>query len=164
MADVSDLFLAGQISPADFRERMRAEIKGEYIRQGVLGRGGLGRMDAESWGSVGGSIAEQYRYLDGWVAELDGVDPADLATGAFKNRAGLYVNSARESFERNQRRAIEESGAFNEERWQLGDAEHCGDCEQLAGRGWVLIGELGTVPGAGDTECLTSCKCSISYR
>lgn len=40
---------------------------------------------------------------------------------------------------------------------------NCDDCLDLAKLGIVPIGTLGTVPGAGETECLTNCGCSIRY-
>lgn len=42
----------GDISPKDWRNRMREEIKGEHIRQYLLGRGGLGSMTQEDWGRL----------------------------------------------------------------------------------------------------------------
>jgi len=48
--------------------------------------------------------------------------------------------------------------------WVLGAAEHCPDCLDLAGRGWMPIEELEQVPGDGNTQCLTNCQCSLDYR
>lgn len=162
--DIADALLTGQVSVADWRDQFRLELKDEYIRQYLLGRGGLGQMDQAAWGQIGGMLKEQYGYLESWVAELEGADLADMPEGAFKNRARMYVNSAREGYERGLHRAVLASGQFSEERWVLSDAEHCDGCIDLAGRGWVPLGSLGAYPGDGSTPCLSNCKCHKEYR
>ncbi|HCB13617.1 MAG TPA: hypothetical protein DEP36_08655, partial [Gammaproteobacteria bacterium] len=79
-------------------------------------------------------------------------------------RARLYVNASGAAYEYGKLAAVIASGNFTEEFWQLGDAEHCADCESLNSQGWVKIGTLGTVPRAGATECLVNCQCEIRYR
>jgi hypothetical protein len=48
-----------------------------------------------------------------------------------------------------------------QERRFLHAAEHCPDCVDVAGRGWVPIG---TLPRIGDSQCRTRCRCTFSYR
>lgn len=151
--------VGGQISPSDWNTRMREEIKGEYIRQYLLGRGGRGSMTDEDFGSIGGMLADQYRYLDSFAAE---VAAGNLSEAQIAARARMYVNSAREAYERGHYRAV--SGTHDEVRWMLGDSEHCSDCEDLAAVGWQSMDALSTYPGAGATACLTNCKCSLDYR
>lgn len=150
----------GSISPADWNGRMREEIKGEYIRQYLLGRGGVGSMTQEDYGSIGGMLADQYRYLDGFYAEIRA---GDLTEAQIAARSRMYVNSAREAYERGHRRAIR--GTRSEVRWNLGSTEeHCGDCLDLAARGWMDIDDLDIYPGGGSTQCLTNCDCNLSYQ
>lgn len=101
--DLADLWDAGQLSVADFNTLVRAELKYEYIRQGTLGRGGRPQMTAADWGSIGGSLADQYRYLTPFMAEIAA---GALTVGQVKARLAMYVNSAREAFFRGLARAF----------------------------------------------------------
>ncbi len=158
LGGMTDLIDVGTLRPADFAEALRQEVKGEYIRQYLIGKGGLEQMTQSDWGSIGGMLKDQYRYLRGFEEEM-----ADLSAAQIRARANMYINSARESFERANARAMK---AVNktEELWVLGEAEHCEDCVALAAMGWVPIGAHGTYPGAGETACLTNCQCHLEYR
>lgn len=155
---LADMVGTGTLRVADWHEAMREEVRGEYIRQYLLGRGGLEQMTQQDWGSVGGMIGEQYRYLRGFADEVADLTPEQIAA-----RARMYANSAREAYERANGRRAEAQGV-TEQLWSLGAAEHCDDCVALAGMGWVPLGEHGTYPGAGDTQCLTNCQCHLEYR
>jgi len=161
---LADMVTDGRLSPFDWHERMRREIKDAYVQQYLLGRGGRAQMTQADWGSVGGSISDQYRHLD---RKLDNfysqVQAGEMTAGTVAARSNMYINSAREAYERGLKRRLRGS-AYDEERWVLGDAEHCDDCVALAARGWVPFGALPTVPGAGQTACLTNCQCHIEYR
>jgi hypothetical protein len=161
---LAGLLAGGQIDPSDWRIRMRQEIKAEVIRQYLLGRGGRSQMMPSDWGRVGGIISEQYRYLDrnegSFYAQ---VLTDELSEGTIAHRSRMYINSTREAYERALITRLRGS-PFDEERWFLGAAENCADCSDLAARGWVPKGSLGTMPGAGQTACLTNCHCHIRYR
>ena len=124
---LANLAANGMLSPTDWHEMMREQIKREYIRQYMLGRGGRGSMTAVDWGSIGGMLREQYRYLDDF-ARL--VADGTLSEGQIRARAAMYVNSAREAFERGKARAL-----------------------------GIPAGELPAMPGDGSTICLTNCNC-----
>lgn len=161
---LAGLLAGGQIDPADWRLRMRGEIKAEAIRQYLLGRGGRAQMTHSDWGRVGGIISDQYRYLDRNESSFYAqVLAGELNEGTIAHRSRMYINSTREAYERALIARLRGS-PFDEERWFLGAAEHCTDCSDLAARGWVPKGSLGTVPGAGQTACLTSCQCTLRYR
>lgn len=92
----------GELSPADWNALFREDIKREYIRQYIAGRGGQGNMTASDWGSLGGMLAEQYRYLDAFAAEIA---EGSLTVGQIGVRARMYIASAREAYERANARA-----------------------------------------------------------
>jgi hypothetical protein len=157
----------GLISPDTWREAMRREIKLQYTRQYELGIGGRGRMLPRDWGSVGGMIQDQYRYLDGFYADLDVLSEAQI-----RARSRMYVNSAREAYERAHGRVAEGLG-YTEVQWILGPVltDHCPDCEARQGMGWQVSLEGGfptasgpSWPGDGSTVCLTNCNCSLEHR
>jgi hypothetical protein len=152
-------FKADKLSPKEFGALFKQEIKDEFIRQYLTGRGGLGSMTQSDWGRVGRAIQTQYKFADKFIGEL-----SDLSEAAIINRANLYIKAAGNAFELGQREAYRKSSQFSEEYWQLSDTEHCPDCIDLNAKGWVKIGELPTVPRAGNTQCLSNCACSIIYR
>ena len=117
----------GLLSVGDWRMLVRQELKKEYIRQYLLGRGGLGQMAYADWGSIGGMLKEQYRWLDGF---LDEVAAGRLSEAQIRSRLRMYVNSARQAFERARTRAI---------------------------MGWEV--HLPAYPGDGSTACLSNCGC-----
>jgi len=60
-----------KMSPQTWRQAMRREIKDEYLRQYLLGRGGVGQMTPADWGSIGGMLKKQYTYLDRFGHQVD---------------------------------------------------------------------------------------------
>jgi hypothetical protein len=165
---LSEMVADQAISPGDWQSALRQEIKDNYLTQYFVGRGGREQMTPQDWGSVGGMIGEQYGYLEDFAAE---VAAGDLSQGQIYNRARMYINSSREAYERGLQRTVEERG-YTEHRWVLANAEHCEDCISLAEEGWKPVEEPfispstgeETLPGMGDTICLTSCQCHIEYR
>jgi len=164
---------AGTLDVGTWQQNFRGEIKREYIRQYLMGRGGLEKMTSVDWGSIGGSIADQYRYLDNFAREIAA---GNLSEGEIRRRSEMYINSAREAFERAKERAAKEA-ELNEVRWELDpspEVEHCeGEpgCTELSEMGWqpvdpwpFVASGRETHPGQGDTPCLTSCRCTTCYR
>lgn len=160
---LSEMVANGLISPADWHNVMREQLKYEYIRQYLLGYGGYNRMDARGWGSIGGMLSEQYGYLGNF---LDDIASGNLTEGQIRARAAMYFNSSREAYERAHERVAREWGA-DEEAWNLGVADHCDDCVVFSEMGYQPIEEDafgGAYPGSGATTCLTNCHCYKSYR
>ncbi len=100
LSGITSLAGTNQLSPADFNRLMREEIKYSTIRQYALGRGGLAQMKAEDWGSIGGMLADQYRYLGPFSEEIP-----NLTEGQISARAAMYIRSSREAYERAKVRA-----------------------------------------------------------
>jgi hypothetical protein len=148
-----------ELSASEFTTLFRREVQDEFIRQYISGRGGLGSMAQSDWGRIGRALRDQYKFADGFIADIPTMSEAAIA-----NRANMYAKAAGSAFEMGQRQASKISGKFKEEYWELGDAEHCDDCERLNSMGWVEIGTLPTVPRAGGTACLVNCECNIKYR
>jgi len=102
-SDLAELVADGRLSATDWQRLMRSELKTEYIREYMLGRGGRPQMTSADWGSIGGSLAEQYRYLIGFTAQIAA---GALTAGQIKMRSAMYINSAREAFFRGLSRAF----------------------------------------------------------
>lgn len=150
---------SGALSAADYGSFFREEIKREYLRQYLLGIGGREQMTAADWGSIGGMLREQYGWLQGF---LDEIASGNLTEAQIMARARMYLNSAREAYERAHAKTAV-AGGMTEELWALGEAEHCPDCLAYAAEGWQPVGTF-PEPGDGSTQCLTNCQCHKAYR
>ena len=155
---LADQYNSGKLRAKEFGDLLKEELKKESIRQYVLSRGGLERMTKKDWGSIGGSLSDQYKYLSGFVDDIGNLSELEVSA-----RTQMYINSTRESFEKGKATAASES-KLTKEHWVLSAGENCSDCIELASKGWVDIGELGQYPGDGQTKCKTNCGCSIEYK
>jgi len=149
----------GSLRASEINTTFRESIKGEYIRQYLVGIGGEGRMTQADWGSIGGMLKEQYGHLDDFVKEIAA---GNLTEAQIRVRMDMYINSAREAYERAQLKVAKNTDK-KEESWMLGQSEHCDDCLAYADEGWQPLGHFPS-PGAGKTVCLTNCQCHKEYR
>lgn len=83
--------------PREFERLMREQIKAEAIRQYLLGHGGQEGLTPADYGSIGGVVADQYRYLGGLIAHMEAGDYSPQQVAAL---ASMYINSTREAYER----------------------------------------------------------------
>jgi hypothetical protein len=97
------MLVNGQLNVRDWELLMRQELKAAYIQQYLLGRGGLGAMTQADWGSIGGMLREQYRYLNNFAREIKA---GGLTEGQIRVRARMYFASSREAFSRARSRAM----------------------------------------------------------
>lgn len=157
-----ELTIEGTLTPSALQARIREELKREYLRQYYLGIGGRAQMTQADYGSIGGMLGFQYRKLDGFI---DDILAGELSEAQIKARMRMYVNSARQAFEKAKKKSKINAG-YKYVRWTLAPAEHCEDCIVFADMGWQLIEDDpfdGCVPGSGCTACLTNCLCSLEY-
>jgi hypothetical protein len=159
----------GSISEEQWLGAMKREIKDAYITLYLAGIGGIDQMSPADWGSVGGMLKEQYKWLESFY---ESIIAGDLTESVIANRSRMYINSSREAFNRAALRSAIQRG-FKEKRWAMHSAvENCDDCIVLDGIGWIPILEdfvspstgVSTLPGRGDTICLTNCMCHLDFR
>lgn len=158
-AELAAMLADGRIDLPSWQTQMREQIKREYIEQYLAGRGGIDQMQAKDWGSIGGSLREQYHKLDDFAREIAS---GKLSEAQIRARSKMYINSGREAFERAKRRNFEDK-EIDEERWRLTPAEHCKSCLGFEAEGWQPLGHF-PFPGQGKTLCLTNCRCFKEYR
>lgn len=155
---LSQSLLDGDISLAEWRASMMAEIKTMHTAAAAAKRGGWAQMSQSDWGWTGSKIKAQYQYLERFAQQiLDGTQKLD---GRVLTRANLYGMAQRGTFEEMGRRLAFNAG-YTEERRVLGAAEHCDGCVEQAGQGWQ---PLGTLDPIGGEECRTNCQCEFEYR
>ena len=90
------------LTPTELEDVLRQLIKGETIRQYVLGIGGKDRLTQVDYGVMGGVIADQYRYLTQAMAQYE---TGEISQAEVARRTAMYINSTREAFERANARA-----------------------------------------------------------
>jgi hypothetical protein len=95
--DLARQLAAGDMSVAQWERSARALIKRVYVAEYALGAGGRGMVTRRGWGSVGGLLGHQYRYLRSFAEE---VAAGLLSEAQIANRTTLYLASAVQAYER----------------------------------------------------------------
>src|SRR3990172_5287183 len=99
---LTDDLILDRIDIGAWERGMREVIKEAYIQEYLLGRGGAGQLIAADYGSIGGMVGEQYKYLSGFAQEIAN---GNLTAGQIETRVAMYARSSREAFERGKGRA-----------------------------------------------------------
>lgn len=149
-------YRAGSISASELDRRFGASIDRAYRAAYADGasRWGASLTDRDrEW--IDRAVRGERKYAAIFVRDVQTKDPSEEYV---RNRAGLYV-SALESV----RTAawVEKSPPGTLFDWRLGVAIHCATCPVIASNGPYTKEELPTYPRAGDTPCLSRCKCRL---
>lgn len=94
---LAELAADGGISPIDWRNSFRQELKEEYIRQSMLGRGGRLQMTQSDWGAIGRRLQPQYELMDQMMVKVAG---GEFSAAQLKVYQDDYLKSARQVYER----------------------------------------------------------------
>jgi hypothetical protein len=96
-AELAARLTSGEIDSAQWVKEMRQVVKETYIDQYVMAKGGRGQLTQADYGRIGAMVKEQYKFLQGFERDiLNG----KVKAGQIAVRAGLYVDSSTQSFER----------------------------------------------------------------
>ena len=155
MVGVTNVYSAGTIDIFTYEKQVKDILRQTYIDNYVMGKGGRNMMTQADWGSVGGMLREQYRYLNPF---LEQIARGELSQAQIEARLRMYINSASEAYWRGftsdipldlpaypgdgstaclvncqcQWHIVPVYGGYNAY-WRLGVAEHCPDCVERAG-------------------------------
>lgn len=158
MRTLTQSLIDGDIPLAEWQRRAMQTVKVAHLEGLALANGGWSQLNQVDFGWVGQRIREQYRYLGAFALQMADTRQ-QLGPGALA-RAEMYAEAARATHREAQRRDARGRG-MDEERNRLSAAESCGSCIAQSAAGWV---PLGTLVPCGSRECLSRCKCSLSYR
>lgn len=86
----------GSVTPFDAMQQIREELKREYIRLGVAGRGGRDAMLRDDWLVIGRQLRGQYQYLSGFMSDIEG---GNLTEAQIQTRLEMYFESAQQAYE-----------------------------------------------------------------
>lgn len=152
--NVTRQLYAGQLTLEQWQIAAAYELKDAHLAQAMFAVGGKRNMTQANYGRVGGTLADEYRYLANFASEIAAGSVSEAQALA---RIRQYGNATQASYWREYRNATKELVY-----WNLNPAEHCGDCLSLAGGSPYKPNELSHVPGDGNTQCRGNCKCTLS--
>lgn len=144
----------GQITLEQWQVGIAYELKDAHLAQAMYAVGGKNNMTQANYGRVGGTLADEYRYLANFANDIAAGNVSEAQALA---RIRQYGNATQASYWREYRNATKELIY-----WNLNPAEHCGDCLTLAGGSPYKPNELSQVPGDGATQCRGNCRCTLS--
>lgn len=156
-------YLAGSLTLASLSDSLVQTLGAAHTQATTIGRqlaGAGGASVTEADEAFAASVMEeQETYLSGMLqAFAEGRYADGQAAGELTQRILLYCLRLRAT-------ALEAwlysqpPSAMIE--WSLHPAQHCPDCEEMAAGNPYSAAMLPTVPGAGDTRCLSQCACSL---
>ncbi len=144
---------AQSITLEQWQIAVASELKDAHLAQSMFAVGGKGNMTAVEYGRVGGTLADEYRFLAGFA---DDIAAGRVSEAQALARIRQYGKATQQSYWREW--SLTRPGEIN---WTLHPAEHCGDCVELAAGSPYTQETLTTFPGAGDTQCRGGCNCTL---
>ena len=146
----------GNLTPRQFYELSRREVKHAYNACAALGKGGWHQMTAADWGRQGSLLKAEYKRLSEFA---EAVAKGELTEAQAAARASLYADSAYKRYWELDREGQRASGMEAERLVTQGDEKVCEECMGWEGQGW---GEIGSRPLPGEIHA--GCRCSLEYR
>ncbi|MDI6781408.1 MAG: hypothetical protein QME49_04800 [bacterium] len=163
----ADKLIDEKISIAAWQETMKETIDKHHVSIFETARkeyGGEGDLSKEQLSWLHKEIAEEKKYLKGFRQDIDAGDLVNTSPDAIRARADLYAGKGNTLYQAGKNAAFEGQEVLIY--WTLGIpmTDHCHDCPELADGSPYTPETLPTFPGSGDTACLTSCCCSLTYE
>lgn len=164
MRELTQMLRRGELTPEQWYDRMRTEMRLAYRNAVTVANGGRGTMDFRAWGRFGAIMKKEYKWLNNFLAQI--ISGKQSVNGRAVVRAGMYGNSTNRIYEEWRLKKAMRDG-YTEAIRRLGATEqHCHanhgtpGCVELAGQ-WMPISEI--VP-IGQATCGSNCLCTIEYR
>jgi hypothetical protein len=146
----------GNIDYPTWATLVQPELKAMHTGLAEIAIGGRSEWNATMAGRLGVRMRMLYQRLNDLGLEWE---RGEVSDAQILNRIGMAVQSGRGTFEGMIRGMMMDAGATEEMR-VLGAAAHCEDCPPISGF-WA---EIGTLPGIGDSACLSNCACTFVYK
>jgi hypothetical protein len=135
-ADLARRLRAGELSAAAWERAMRSELKTLHMGAMVISRGGEWRAITQAeWGRTGRYIRDQYAYLHNYAQQVQQSAEGALTGGTF----------------------------YSEKYLEWRSRLYGGNARATFYRG-LAMGLLKQVPGDGQTQCKTNCKCELRFE
>jgi hypothetical protein len=159
LANLAKQLISKSITASEWQLEMREYIRTIHREAVLVVYGGRHNVNQAAWGYEGYLVKEQYKYLDGFMKDIQ-ANPDAWMNGRLLTRMKLYERAEWSTFEAMLRFQKRQEG-FTDERRELGVADHCPGCLEQASLEWQPIGTLDPI---GSQECVTNCHCVFHYR
>lgn len=146
---------AGSITLEQWQTVIAYELKDAHLAQSLYAIGGKNNATQANYGRVGGTLADEYRYLSNFASDISAGRVSEAQALA---RIRQYGNATQQSYWREYSNATPNQQKLI---WRLNPAEHCSGCLDLASGSPYTSATLPTYPGAGATPCRGNCKCTL---
>lgn len=160
-------FYNGRVNVWTYRREMRRIIRTAHAGAEELGRLGRPLNFWQRWVneiSLKWNNGKQFRFLEGMIRDIRaGKYEADTMLGSLINRAKMYANAAMQTHQDRLRSDAQAQRLTRKRRVLEPGADHCKDCLDQAGLGWVDINDP-SVTDVGDTQCGANDRCVIIYE
>jgi len=143
----------GSITLEQWQIGVASELKDAHLAQSMFAVGGRNNMTSVEFGRVGGTLANEYTFLNQFALDIQAGTVSEAQALA---RINQYGRATQQSYWREYKLVSEIVY------WNLHPAEHCGDCLSLAGGSPYKPEDLSQVPGDGNTQCRGNCHCTLS--
>lgn len=157
----------GSVSAREFHQQASTLIRQIHVHSAALGAGGTDRVSPETWNRIGQNVRDQIGVTAtrdgntyGLIKVLNDWEAGDMSAAQLQSRLGMYGDSGKVSYflaEMERQITLAKTHGYR----QLGQAENCPDCVDLASLPPMPLNDL-TMPTQG-CRCRTNCKCSIVY-
>ena len=156
----------GKITLRQFQADAAEVVRRLHVANAILGRGGIDKMSDRDWLEVARNLKTQYYagfdpdtgHRFGLKHLAADIKAGGVSAGQLQARLAMYASASKQSYWRAFKRTEEESGRGYGIR-QLGQAEHCAECIQLAAQPPQPIDRV-VLPGY-QCSCRALCKCTI---
>lgn len=154
LAALTRSLYADRITLAQWQAASASVLKDAHLSASAAARG-ISGMGSTEFGRVGGALADEYRFLNGFAVDISNGTVSEAQALA---RINQYANASKQAYWREYKQMT----ARNEVVWwELNPGESCNGCKSLAAGSPYKAGDLSTVPGAGSTECRGGCNCTL---
>lgn len=154
LTTLTEQLYSGQITLEQWQIAVASLLKDMHLAQAAFGAGGKDNLDPAALAQVNETLKREYTFLREFAIAV----AAGLSLALAINRILMYAIGSQQSFWWSLVHSLPPNARI---RWRLGNAEHCDDCIRLANGSPYTAKTLPTVPGAGATECLSHCKCTL---
>lgn len=159
LTDLTERFINGDMELGNWQRQVARILKDGYIINAAIGRGGINQLDNADYGRIGGHLRFEYRHLNDFA---QAIKDGKLTPAQIQMRIRMYADGVRTAYF-DGLQAAKKAAGYTWKRKVLNPAEHCQDCKDQAGLGWVPINDQKVTPPGVGTACGHNCKCDMDF-
>lgn len=145
---------SGQLSMEQWQLAVAGELKDAHLAQSMYAVGGKHNMTQANFGRVGGTLADEYRYLSQFA---DDIAAGRISEAQALARIRQYGKATQQSYWRE----YAQSRRGKKVNWTVHPGESCSDCLEMEANNPHDVERLTKYPGSGHTQCRGNCNCTL---